>query len=424
MKRRNDAHQDPEQTRELAAVEAALAGETVEPDLAELAELALVLRAERPRPRPEFAAELDAREREGFASARASTEVPESETAEVHPSGRGARILRRVRGFWPPHVPRRALPLAFGSAASMLIVATVIVSSGVLRSNGSGGSVTAPAGGVEADQPAALQSKEAPGSVGAVGRGTEAPREMVAPSPELPPAGGIAPGRRNREVESGASLTLGTATDKVEETADGVIRVTDRYRGFVLSSSISGGDDGRAGATLDLRIPARRLQAALRDLSQLAHVRSRTQSSQDVTAAVVSAKSRVNQLRAERRGLLKRLAGAETSKETASIRARLRVVNRQIASARSSLRGLRDRVRFAAVSVVVEADGAAKGDGTWTPADALQDALSILGVSLAIALVSVAVLIPVSLLLLLGWLGYRRNLRGHREQALDGEARD
>lgn len=424
MKRRKDAHQDPEQTRELAAVDAALAGESVDPELAELADLALALREERPRPRPEFAAELDARAREGFAPERASTELPEGATAEAQPRERGGRIVRRVRRLWPLHMPRRPLSVAAGSAASVLIVATVAVSSGVFSSGDKAGPVVPPAGEGVTDQPSALAQK-APESGAAVSEERDATAdEMVAPSPGTPVGGDTAPGRRDREVERRAALTLATPTDRVEETADGVIGVTDRYGGFVLSSSISGGDDGRAGATLDLRIPAKRIQMAMRDLSELAHVRSRTQSSQDVTASVVSARGRVNELRAERRGLLRRLAEADTSKEAASIRARLRNVNSQIASARTSLSHLKDRVRFAAISVVVEAENGAGDDGTWTPRDAFGDALSILGVTVAIALVSIAVLIPVSLLLLVGWAAYRRNLRGRREQALDADARD
>ena len=52
----------PEAARELAAMDDALAGFPVEPDLTELGELALALREERPEVSPEFAASLDARD--------------------------------------------------------------------------------------------------------------------------------------------------------------------------------------------------------------------------------------------------------------------------------------------------------------------------------------------------------------------------
>ena len=53
-------------TRELAALDDALAGRPVDPDLADLAELAVLVRDERPAPDPAFARSLDARARRGF----------------------------------------------------------------------------------------------------------------------------------------------------------------------------------------------------------------------------------------------------------------------------------------------------------------------------------------------------------------------
>src|SRR6185503_8551766 len=116
--------------------------------------------------------------------------------------------------------------------------------------------------------------------------------------------------------------------------ADGVIRVTDRHGGFVLSSSVSAGEGAKAGASLDVRIPSDRLQAAVADLSELAHVRSRTQAARDVTAEFSSPRRRLADALAERRGLLRQLAQAVTPNQTAAVRARLRAVNRRADRAR------------------------------------------------------------------------------------------
>src|SRR4051794_4933642 len=58
-------------TRELAALDDALAGRPVDPDLADLAGLAVALRDERPVPEPAFARSLDERADRGFARAAA-----------------------------------------------------------------------------------------------------------------------------------------------------------------------------------------------------------------------------------------------------------------------------------------------------------------------------------------------------------------
>ena len=93
--------------------------------------------------------------------------------------------------------------------------------------------------------------------------------------PSLRPArpragGGFAPGRSDRRIERSVALELGAPVDQMERLAEHVTAVTNRYGGFVLSSSLSTGEDG-AGGDFDLRIPAARLRPALRDLSALAH---------------------------------------------------------------------------------------------------------------------------------------------------------
>lgn len=389
MKSRNGNQQDRNLERELAAVDAALAGQPVAVDLADLGELALAIQAERPRPRPGFNASLDAQLRQGFRA-----QALKAEPAE-------------------PRRRRRLLPFAVGTAASVFIVGVAIVSSGVLSGNGGrvdyGEFITQTEGGGGAG-PSADRA-----------RGTAAP-SASSPSLQAAPSRGarVLPHVRDRKVERDAALTLAGPLDEIESIADGVIQVTDRYQGFVLRSSVSSGDRGEAGATLELRIPSDRLQPALRDLSKLAHVRSRTQTTQDITARFVSARSRLGDALVERRALLRQLARATTPNETASIRARLRLANREIAAARSSLRGLRNRVDFSTVSVAIEPDDSLKAeDGGWSPGDALHDALGILGTALAVLLVTLAVLLPLSALALLGWIVSSRIRRRRREQALN-----
>ena len=235
-----------------------------------------------------------------------------------------------------------------------------------------------------------------------------------------PPPTGVAPRVRDRKVERGASLTLSTPRDEIEDVADGAIRVTDRHGGFVLTSSVSSGEGTEAGATLDLRIPSARLQPALADLSELAHVRARTQEARDITAAFTSPRRRLSDALAERRGLLRQLARADTPNETAAVRARLRAVNRRIDRSQAELRRLRDRVSFAAVSVAIEPGGADSGDGGgWSLGDAADDALGVLRALLGAALVALAVLVPAGLLGGAGWLAYRGWVRHRRERVLE-----
>src|SRR6058998_3765815 len=106
----NKDFQDPAVVRELAAVDAALAGDPVDPELLDLAALACSLQAERPVPRPEFVRALDAAERTGFSRAEIDRRDGSQPAIRRRPSSAQNR--------------RRALPLAVGTAALLFLVTT------------------------------------------------------------------------------------------------------------------------------------------------------------------------------------------------------------------------------------------------------------------------------------------------------------
>jgi hypothetical protein len=387
--RRPDDTLDPMVERELAALDAALAGEPVDPDLEGLASLARAARAARPTISSEFASSLDAREAAGFPR-------PPRRIDRV---GAPLRVLRR-------RVSRRMLLPALGAAATLLL-GVVVVTSLV------GGGDSTPQTGATGSAPAqpSLQEQRSEGS-GAIA-------EPAPPADDDKLATG-----RPRRVERQASLTLEAASDEIDDVSDRVIRATDAVGGIVVTSSVSSGDEGRAGATFSLRVPSRRLDDALARLSKLAHVRSRTQNSQDVTGAFVSAQERLDAALAERKGLLRQLARADTPNETASVRERLRLVQSEIASARAQVRGLRTRTDFSAVNVTIEPGSASGGagassDSQWTPGDALDDAVRVLEVFAGIGVVGIAVLAPFALLGLSAGFVSRGVRRRRREQALE-----
>src|SRR4029079_9308952 len=100
------------------------------------------------------------------------------------------------------------------------------------------------------------------------------------------------------------------------------------------------------------------LREALSQLSELAHVKARTQSAQDVTGAYVSSQERLREALAERQSLLRQLADADTLNETESLSAGLRIVNAEIAARRGERAGLRERTSFSRLSVTLEANNA------------------------------------------------------------------
>lgn len=374
---------------QLEAVDEALrSGSVGAPDQTgrELQELALALAADSPQPDPGFAADLGKRVRTGFP--------------------------RPSRLAW---LPRPGMPqlAGLGVAASILAavaVAATLLPTGSDEESGGGGS-----GGVA--EIASPRSGAAQDS-GDTGEDLASRRRSVTPSPGTR----FAPGRRERAIERTASLTLAAPGDRLDRLADGITTVTERYGGFVLRSSLGTGGEGTAGGSYELRIPEPRLQPALRDLSKLGEVRSRSQSGDDVTSQVVSAADRLQAARAQRRGLLRRLESADTDAEVEALRAQLDANAREISGLRSALRDLRLRTDYATVSVELQAagddSGFGGGSGDAGLRGALDDALGNLSGTLELLVRALGVAIPLGLLAAIGWLGARVARRRRREAAL------
>jgi Domain of unknown function (DUF4349) len=206
---------------------------------------------------------------------------------------------------------------------------------------------------------------------------------------------------------------------EIDRAAAEILRVTDDLGGYVVSSSVSSNSSGQ----FELRVPERRLQTALSRLSRVAKVRERTQNAQDITGAVVSVSGRLKEARTERRSLLRQLAKATTPNQTASIRARLRLVSGEIAGYKRDLSRVKSRASRSTIAVTLLADRKAAaghdGDSGWTPGDALDDATRILEVTAGVLLVAFALLLPLGLVGLLVWLAARQAAQRRRERALD-----
>src|SRR5918994_4409980 len=365
----------------------------------ELQELALALQADAPEADPGFEQKLRGRVESGF-----------------------RKPVSSRRPLW-----RRVSSPAFATGLVVLpLVLIVVLIGGSGPSDesggdgGGGGSMAADSGGGRG-RGAAEPALEAPN--GALAAPPDAPRAAdqaagSAPAVVLPPDGGFAPGQRNRKIERSIGLELEMPVDQMARVAEQVTTVTNRHGGFVLSSSVSTGQDS-AGGDFELRIPSTRLRPALRDLSALADVRTQTQTGRDVTREHVTTKDRLQAARAERRSLLRRLELAATDEDAEAIRRRLDLVAGEISGLRSQLRSLRLRTDYAVGTVsLLPRDGDQGGGGGGSFDDALGDAGDLLVGVAGVIVRALAVALPLGLIALAGWLAGRAVRRRRRESAL------
>ena len=170
------------------------------------------------------------------------------------------------------------------------------------------------------------------------------------------------------------------------------------------------------GPSFELRIPSDQLSATLGELSELAHVESRTEDAQDITAQTATARQRLADARARVKGLLGQLEAADTPKRTDRIQARLDIARSEAAAAKAEAQQLARRANYSDVRVTVTADGG--GDGDWGIEEAIDDIGNALSTAGGVALVSAAIVLPIGLVIALIGIAWRRSVRRGRERAL------
>lgn len=381
----------------LAAVEAALERESVtevEPDARQRQELALVLRDLSPAPTARFTAELDERVAAGF----------------PRRAGRPAAPDARLRALVPTLLRHVSPPVLAGAGALLVAVAV-----GLPLAVSDRGPVSVAPDGAGAPPSTAAPRSSLPEAVAPASGEDSSGTRAEFKSGSAPPT---APGESRRRVARSASLTLAAPDERLDAVADGVTRTVERRGGFVLDSSLSLGEDAStAGGSFDLRVPARRLRATIGELAALGSVRARSQDGDDVTARFVSVEDRLLAARAERRGLLRRLERGGSPDRIRAVREQLELVLAEVRSLRSQLRRLRERTTYAKLSVTLRSDedaGAAPG----STGAALEDALASLRMAFNLGVRALGVLIPLSVLALVGALVIGAVRRRRRESVL------
>jgi hypothetical protein len=361
------------------------------------------LRAQRPTPHPEFAAELDRRAAAGFP--------------------RRSRLPRfsfaRLRAL-----PPRRLMLATGA----LVVVAIAVTGVLVATNDTSEQQNGPSqlgflnsydGDVEEPAPTTSPPVEAPAEEAQPSKGIE----TAGSAPSFDGSGGYVHGSAhltNRAVRREAQVVLGTDPASVAENASEVLETVRAYDGIVLRSSSHQGPEGEAGAHFELRFPSAKLAGALAALSEIGELRSRYDTSLDITAPIVKVGELLQDSKARIDSLLGQLGAAETESEREAVEAELRQERHYRARLRANLQKLQRKAEFSLVTVRIETDAVedSSGGGIWGIDDALGDAGKVLAVAAGAALLTLAIAGPIALIALLAWLTHRAWVRRQRRRVL------
>ncbi len=377
-----------------AEIDAALNGELPGAQASALRELGEDVRALSPGPDAEFERELQARL---------------AEWARARREPRGSRLRRRIASS-----PGRSLALGgVGAALASLVLALVLV--GGAQNRDTAGTTFPPKSSIAAPQAAVGSEPAAGGPPGkrAIEHAAKLPGVSGAAEAASSAAAEPAPGR---EQQLGASVTLATSSEGVQEAADAVSRLGTSYGGYVASSQVQVRKGGSSEAQLVLSLPSAKLSQAIAALGRIAPERAVNQESQDITSSYEAARRRLGDDEAVRRALLRALAAASTQGEIESLRARLAGNRAALAGDREAVKAVSRRASTSQLEVTIA--GASSGHAL-TLGRGLHDAGDVLAAAGAVVLIALAVLLPLGLLAFAGAAVSRAWRRRRREAALE-----
>lgn len=193
--------------------------------------------------------------------------------------------------------------------------------------------------------------------------------------------------------------------------------IASRYGGYVQSSS-SVGVKVQSG-TLLIRVPSASFDQAMSDLRGLGVIAHQSVSGEDVTSQYVDLQARLITWEAQESVLLKLMGSAHSIEATLRVQRELQDVQFRIEQIRGQLRLLDNQTSLATIRVSLREPGAPVGveqtarQNRPSLTEAWDRAVNgFLGVVSSVV-VGLGYLVPLSLLLGLGWLGWRRLRPGH-----------
>lgn len=174
--------------------------------------------------------------------------------------------------------------------------------------------------------------------------------------------------------------------------------VANRYGGFVISSSVSGGD--RQSGYLTIRVDASDFDRAMADLRDLGDLERESVSASDVTPQLVDIEARLTAWKAQRDVLLGLMRQARTVADTLKVQVELQNVQMNIEQIEAEQNYLQDQVDLSTITVSIREPGAEEGlDDSPGIGDAFSLALEAFVKVIVAMIVGLGYVIPIGIVL-------------------------
>jgi hypothetical protein len=229
--------------------------------------------------------------------------------------------------------------------------------------------------------------------------------QPAVPGPEAQPTPteiGVGP-----KIVKTADIVLEVKDGTFQEAFSNAEGIADQHGGFIISSSTSG-QEARSGE-LTIRVPSEQFEDALAALKSVGILRSEQVDGQDVTADFVDLQARLRHAQIQERFFLTLLREADSISESISVNRHLQEAHLVVERLKGQLRLLRDQTSLGTITIRVHEKGVApeSKDEPNELASAWGRAIEGAEDVLVAVIVGLGYLVPILVVLLLIWLGFR-----------------
>ena len=166
-----------------------------------------------------------------------------------------------------------------------------------------------------------------------------------------------------RKITKNAELTV--QTKNLSEFIDSLNKKTEELEGY--NESVNVGDYSSGYAQIQVRIPADNLDAFIAAVDEMATVKSRNVTLQDITDSYTDVESHIKALETEVNALLGILEKCQTVAETIEVQDRLAQVRGELDSLKSQKQNYDSQISYSAVSISVsEEERIVKSDKSFS----------------------------------------------------------
>jgi Domain of unknown function (DUF4349) len=315
--------------------------------------------------------------------------------------------VRELAATATPHEVRPARTRFRAFVPQFAVVGLLIVTVGAIGLVGTRNTLR----GVFSD--AAVSVMNAPGDE-AVPEAAPSTQEQRA----LAPTFGAADSATSRAQRVGATLTVEVRDpNAVSRAAQDALDLTRSLGGYVVSSSVTTGEQGNASLTV--RVPVARVQDAIAGLSELGRIVSQQVSVEDLQQQLDQLEHRRASLVEQVTRITARLETEDLDAETtAALEARRRALRNELRTVRSQIAGTNAEARMSTIQLAIVTPDASGAVVSESRIDRTIDgALNVLAWEGVVALGVLIILAPFALVGLAVWFG-RRVYRRHEEERL------